>query len=283
MLLSNAMAQRASKTKVPGKHAGGRVFLVHWNEAEAKERATRLRKAGFEALLVHFDHTKAPPLPRVSENLPDAAVLDLGRLPSHGIAIASALRQRKSTRDVPVVFVDGSPEKVERARSRLPDAVFTDWARIGAAIRRAVRTPPAEPVVPPTMMSGYSGTPLPKKLGIRPNALVAVYNAPGDFERKLGALPEGARLEEAPRKPADLALLFAHSQAELVRDFPLATRGLAAGGKIWLMWPKRTSRLAGDLEGNGVREFGLARGFVDFKVCAVDEDWSGLFFSRRKK
>jgi hypothetical protein len=72
------------------------------------------------------------------------------------------------------------------------------------------------------------------------------------------------------------------SQADLAKRFPAAARALAGGGKLWLIWPKKTSSLAADLGEAQIRAFGLARKFVDYKICAVDENWSGLLFGRRR-
>jgi hypothetical protein len=144
-----------------------------------------------------------------------------------------------------------------------------------------LKNPLAKPIVPATM-AGYSGTPLPKKLVIRPGATVALVGGPSGFERTLGALPEGARVQKHLRGQPELALLFSKSQAELGRRFAAVARALPDGGKLWLLWPKKTSRVASDLSEPVVRAFGLGRGWVDYKICAVDQTWSGLLFSRRK-
>jgi CheY-like chemotaxis protein len=256
-----------------------RVIFIHWNTAEAKERVKLLRVAGYAAeLLVPQGGASLRPL---RENPPHAFVIDLSRLPSQGCAVAVALRQQESTRRVPLVFVEGEPEKVERVRGLLPDAEYTEWARIGPALRRAIKNPPSKPSVPGTMAS-YAGTPLVKKLGIRVGALVALLGAPARFERKLGKLPSGVRLQSRAKGGTNLVLLFAKSRADLARRFPGAARGLAKGGGMWLIWPKKASGMSTDLTQSAIREFGLAAGFVDYKICAVDEKWSGLLFARRR-
>ena len=133
-----------------------------------------------------------------------------------------------------------------------------------------------------TATAGYSGTPLPKKLGIREGYSVALINAPTRFERKLEPLPAGAEIATAA-KGANVAVLFVASQAELIRDFrPLAT-ALPEKTALWIAWPKLASGIATDLKENVVREFGLGAGWVDYKVCAIDETWSGLCFARKKE
>ncbi len=100
-----------------------RILMAHWNKAEAKDRADRLRKAGYVVVTVSEGGSEA--IRRILKNPPDACVIDLSRTPSQGQAVATWFRQRSATRQVPIVFVDGAPSKVERVRERLPDAVFT--------------------------------------------------------------------------------------------------------------------------------------------------------------
>lgn len=126
-------------------------------------------------------------------------------------------------------------------------------------------------------MAGYSGTPLPKKLGIKPHARVIVLRAPDAFADTLGTLDEGVTLSSrlsAP--PADVIVLFCKDLATLRANLGRARKGLAQHGGLWIAWPKKASGVATDLTENDVRELGLAGGLVDNKVCAIDETWSGL-------
>jgi hypothetical protein len=124
--------------------------------------------------------------------------------------------------------------------------------------------------------AGYSGTPLPRKLGARPGSRVLLDGAPEGFGL------DGVDTHRRPTTaPYDLILLFAPSRARLMRRWaPLAAR-LTVAGRLWVCWPKRTSGLQTDLSENDVRAHGLAEGLVDVKVCAIDETWSGLAFVRR--
>ncbi|MHC4470605.1 MAG: PleD family two-component system response regulator [Planctomycetota bacterium] len=256
-----------------------RIVLVHWNAAEGEERADRMRSSGHD-VRVHSDEGGAG-LRAVREDPPDAFVIDLRRLPSHGRAVGLWLRQTKTTRHVPIVFVEGEPAKTALVRDLLPDAAYTDWRHVRGALRRAIARPPENPVVPQTM-AGYSGTPLVKKLGIKPGATVALLGAPEGFEETLGPLPEGVRLKRQARGKSDLILLFVESRAKLARRFPAALRALAERGGIWIAWPKKTSGVESDLNQVRVRAFGLEREVVDYKICAIDETWSGLLFTRRR-
>jgi len=132
------------------------------------------------------------------------------------------------------------------------------------------------------MMAGYSGTPLVKKIGIKPNHTYLFHNAPPTFEGDLGELPEGA-IRSKNKSLIDVAVLFTKSRAELEKEFaPLAAR-VASNGMLWVGWPKRASGVATNLNEDLVRSIGLQRGMVDVKVCAIDDTWSGLKFVYRLK
>lgn len=142
-------------------------------------------------------------------------------------------------------------------------------------------------------MPGYSGTPLPKKLGIKPGFRVQFVSAPADVIEELReALADCAIARDGKRKskaggeeknPLDFVMIFTKSQAELDRQFRRLAKLLQPAGMLWVSWPKKTSGVASDLDENRVREIGLAAGLVDVKVCAVTEIWSGLKFVRRIK
>jgi hypothetical protein len=130
-------------------------------------------------------------------------------------------------------------------------------------------------------VAGYSGTPLPQKLGIKPGARLALVRAPEGFERALGPLPDGVRVRTQARGVQDVVLFFATRRAELDRRFDGLASCIAPAGALWIAWPKQTACVATDLREGIVRELGLAHGVVDNKVCAVDDTWSGLRFVYR--
>lgn len=130
-------------------------------------------------------------------------------------------------------------------------------------------------------MAGYSGTPLPQKLGIKEGARVALVRAPEGFERALKPLPDGVKLRTQARGANDVVLFFATRLAELERRFDGFARSIEPAGGLWIAWPKQTAGVATDLRENVVRETGLSHGLVDNKVCAVDDTWSGLRFVYR--
>jgi hypothetical protein len=127
-------------------------------------------------------------------------------------------------------------------------------------------------------MAGYSGTPLVKKLGIKPGVRVQFLNTPGGFD--ISELVAEAKTMRAGE--VDFALLFVTSVAELKGALAPLLERVAGGGMVWVSWPKKASGVVTDLTEDEVREIGLPLGWVDVKVCAIDETWSGLKFYRRK-
>jgi len=132
-------------------------------------------------------------------------------------------------------------------------------------------------------MAGYSGTPLPKKLGIKEGCRIALVNAPQDFESELGELPDHVQFIKGPAKSLDIILFFVLNERALVRDFAKLAGRLTANGMLWIAWPKKSSGVTTDLTEQRVQQIGLDAGLVDVKVCAIDETWSGLKFVYRLK
>jgi hypothetical protein len=126
---------------------------------------------------------------------------------------------------------------------------------------------------------GYSGTPLVSKLGIKPDTRIQFLNPPDDFRDTLGPLPRG--LKQVTRGALDFAIIFVRGKADLEKRFAAVRDRLESDGMLWVGWPKKSGRTATDLTENVVRTVGLAAGFVDVKVCAIDDTWSGLKFVRR--
>jgi hypothetical protein len=132
-------------------------------------------------------------------------------------------------------------------------------------------------------VAGYSGTPLPQKLGIKEGARVALVGSPDGLERSLGPLPPGAAIAGRVRGPLDVIVFFTARRKELERRFMTLARALDPAGGLWIAWPKKASGVATDLDQATVMEVGLATGLVDNKVAAIDDTWSGLRFVVRKE
>ena len=129
-------------------------------------------------------------------------------------------------------------------------------------------------------MAGYSGTPLPKKLGIKDGFRVTLLAVPADVKAELSDSLKGCRIA---KENLDFVLVFVKNQAELKKQFGPMAAQLNPTGMLWVSWPKKASGVTSDLDENIVRDVGLKAGLVDVKVCAVNEVWSGLKFVTRVK
>jgi hypothetical protein len=126
-------------------------------------------------------------------------------------------------------------------------------------------------------MTGYSGTPLPRKLGIKPGHRVLLAGAPEGFrEDTLGELPEDVTVRTRGSAQADVIVAFHTRRAELARRMPALRERMDPAAGLWIAWPKRAAKVETDLTEDVVRELALANALVDNKVCAIDETWSGL-------
>jgi hypothetical protein len=255
------------------------IRLICWKADRAAELAAELDAAGFAVDARALD---GPGLRALGQSPPDAVVIDLGRLPAQGRDVGVTLRTTARARHTPLVFVGGTEDKVARTREVLPDASYTSREDMATSIRRTIAAPPTDPVVPESNFAGYSGTPLPKKLGIKAESTVALVDAPADFETTLGELPPGAMVIHIAEPGADVTLWFLGSLADLRGGIDRMGE-IAGKGRLWICWPKKASGIGTDVTQNEVRSIGLASGLVDFKICAIDATWSGLCFTKRNK
>jgi len=254
-----------------------RVRLIHWNGPEGRERKQQLAALGHEVVFDDLDSLAQRRALRA--NPPDAYLIDLSRLPSHGREVAMALRTYKATRHVPIVFVDGEPEKVQKVKAVLPDATFTTWGRVKTSLPKAVLRRVTTPIVPPSVI--YSGKPTVEKLGVKAGMRVCVLGAPPGFLDTLGALPAKATFTAKASADCQLFLVVVRSQHELAAQFVAVSRHVNRQ-TVWVIWPKKGSRVRSEVNANDVRAIGLAAGWVDFKVCSVSEVFSGYAFKRKR-
>ncbi len=138
-------------------------------------------------------------------------------------------------------------------------------------------------MTPPPSTAGYSGTPLARKLGIRAGAIVALLDEPADLRQLLTPLPDDVSFRTDLRARPDLIIGFFTRRSKLNARLPTLARAIHPNGGLWLAWPKKTSGVETDLDGNVIRELGLAAGVVDIKVAAISEIWSGHRFAHRKE
>jgi hypothetical protein len=132
-------------------------------------------------------------------------------------------------------------------------------------------------------MAGYSGTPLAKKLGIKPGMLLCVVNAPADYAVLLAPLPENVAIVREASEGPDIIHVFVKRRSELVELINVYKNKIKQNGAIWVSWPKKAAKIATDVTEDTVREVALPLGLVDIKVCAVDDVWSGLKLVIRKE
>ena len=126
-------------------------------------------------------------------------------------------------------------------------------------------------------MVGYSGTPLAKKLGIKPGTrLVAIGEVPDEYKTWLGPLPERATIDSRGKPPLEAVHLFVTRRADLSKHLTHLRKALVADGYVWVSWPKKASKVPTSITEDVIRELALPLGFVDIKVCAVSDVWSGL-------
>ena len=251
-----------------------RIRLLHWKEEETAPRAERLRQLGYE---VDARVLTSSSMKEFRENPPKAVVIDLGRLPSHGREVGVFLRGSKSTRLIPIIYVEGDPEKVSRIKETLPDARYTTYAKIGPVLEDVLAHPPREVVVPKSLSGPDSSVPLSKKLGLKEGHPAGLINAPKGFESKI----PNAETIRNPKHKVSLTLWFVETRKQFETALP-KMRQKAEDGGIWIIWPKTTKTNRPDINGNIVRETALGAGFVDFKICAVDDFWSGVRFAVKR-
>ena len=125
-------------------------------------------------------------------------------------------------------------------------------------------------------LTAYSGTPLPRKLGIRERDRVGAFDAPADFAHTLGETPRGAVVINGPRGKLDIAIAFFTRRRELERKLAALRKAIEPAGALWIAWPKRSSGVETDITEDTIRDVALPTGLVDNKVCAIDDTWSGL-------
>ena len=132
-------------------------------------------------------------------------------------------------------------------------------------------------------MAGYSGTPLPQKLGIKPGLMVVTVNAPANYRRLLGQIPDSVTFSERLKSGSSFVHLFTSRRSEIQKKMSILRDKISDNGAIWVSWPKKSSGISTDVTEDVIREIALPLGFVDIKVCAVDETWSGLKLMIRRE
>jgi DNA-binding NarL/FixJ family response regulator len=256
-----------------------RIHLIHWQKQESETYASILRNFGYEVDCTLPENAQFFKSLRAS--LPDLMVVDLSRLPSQGRDIVINMRSQKSSQLIPVVFVEGDPQKTGRIQQLIPDATYTSWDKIEDAINQALKNPPATQKQS-SVFAAYRFTPLLKKLTIQPDMQICLIHAPEEFLPLLGPLPENVHFNDEMEKTCRLIIWFVFTESELVKLLPeISKKCMQNDARVWICWQKMGSTSRIGITQNQVREKGLASGLVDYKICSIDSTWSGLLFRWR--
>lgn len=257
-----------------------RVRLIHSKPDEARTRVAQLQALGHE---VEFEN-RVPPA-KIRATQPDAVLIDLTRTPAHGREVAVYLRSTKASRHLPIVFVEGEPEKVAAIKAILPDAAYTDWKHVDRAIKAASKQKAADVVVPTPIMQRYGNRSVAEKLGIKAGMKVGVIDPPSRYESLIAGLPDNVTFleeeNEIYRLDPDLTLWFVRDIVTLQHGMRNARR-LVQKANLWIVWPKAGSSIHSDLTQPIFRKVCLDAGLVDYKICAVNSDWSAMLFAPAK-
>lgn len=241
--------------------------------SEAEEVLDVLRDAGYT--VEYKPEFRSEMLREWRKSPPDAFVIDLSRLPSHGKEIAIALRRSPTTRRIPIIFCQGELRKVAALRELLPDASYCQIPELVQTVTSALTRPVAECVIPAAMMDRYQGRSTAEKLGLRQGSTLALIDPPPHVAKILGELPAQVEWLEGD---ADVTLCFLHNPDSLRRTFS-EMKGLSGRTKLWMLWCKKTSPGHSGVTEPAVRDAGVSLGLVDYKICSVNQDWSGMLFA----
>jgi CheY-like chemotaxis protein len=254
-----------------------RLRVIHWNAGEAAPLLELCRSAGHE---VEYDPGGGPAIMKATRKapFPDAVVIDLTRLASHGREVGVALRNYKALRSTPIVFVDGEEEKVEKTRERVPGAYFCSRAQLRRTLKKALSEGNTEYPAAAPMTELYRSRFTFQKLGVKPGMALGVVDPPRDYLAALGALPDGVEIVENPKAPQAVTVWFVHELDPYLDALRRMSR-IAERTRLWIAWRKGAKN---GITQNSVREAAREFGLVDYKICAIDGRWSGMLFALRQ-
>lgn len=240
------------------------LALIVWNQQEAEEHCAALRALGHQVTVWHT--ASQAMMKQIRAAAPEALVIDLNRLPSHGIQIGLAIRK------TPIVYIEGNPEKTAKAKAKVPSATYTNWKKLPALLKRVDKLAPSTSSGQP--MDLYKETPVATKLGLDKARTVVAIDAPRCF---LHLLPPHVEVVEE-RQPSDATFCFVTDPQVLQSR----VEELALRSPVWIAWPKRTAKAASALTMYSVREIAFSAGLVDYKICGIHSQWSAMLFTLRK-
>lgn len=253
-----------------------RALLLHWKEEELADLAARLSGSGF-----HIE----PYVPVPGEGLkglvardrPELLLISLDRLPSNGHAVAAHFQKRKDARTIPIVFIGGAPEKVEKIRAAMPRAWFTCWDSAASVLQQAAtgsappvaKEKPASP--PPRAMY--------EKLGLKADSEVAVLGAPADLYRLVPDLPFEVFEVDQPGPRTDTTLWFLRSMDEVNDGFAWIAARMSRP-RIWTFY-RRGSKSG--MNWGLLSERAAAVGLAQYKILRFSDEWTGVAFGIARK
>lgn len=252
-----------------------RVILLHWKSQEIDELAAWL--TGVQV---------TPYAPVTGEGMkglstyavPDALVVCLDRMPSHGNAVAWHYRSRKATRHVPIVFVGGEAAKVAKVRESMPDAVFCEWKNASQAVLKAIANPPVAGMVAPKAMMP-SNRHMAAKLGLKAGMRLALIGAPAALERLVPGLDVEVEVVEAPDARTDATFWFVRVAGEVEDGFRWIGPQLGPKPRLWVFYRKGGKGVTW----TGLSEAAAVYGLAQYKVLSLNDEWTGVAFGTAAK
>gem|GEM_PF-439199 len=248
------------------------------------EDLTRLFSNLIQALGMELDNiTEIEPvsLKRTIDSGCRAIAIDLFCAPSTGRDLGIYLRKYKPSRFLPLVFLGGKEEEVQKIRDILPDAFYLSYEEVRYQLATIIDIVNENPVVPQSVFEAYKNVPLSKKLGIKPGMRIVSINTPEGFVSLLTDIDDLNIIEDYDESN-DLILWFLASEEHMTTQYDQIATMIGKGG-IWIIWRKKQSSHEPYMNEVMVRKFGLANDLVDYKICSVNREWTGLKFVRRKR
>lgn len=250
-----------------------RAILLHWKASEIEDLARRLQ--GIDVL---------PYAPVSGEGMkgfapypvPDALVVSLDRMPSHGHAVAWHYHSRKATRHVQIVFVGGAPDKAAKVREAMPFAIFCSWEAVAGCVRNTVANPGGVPLATPKPVP--SNRPMHAKLGLKPGMRIALIGAPAELHRLVPDLDFEIEIVEAPDSRTEAAFWFVRSPAEVNDGMAWIAPRLGPKLRLWVFYRKGKG-----VTWQGLSESAVPYGLAQFKILSLNAEWTGTGFGASRK
>ncbi|BDC49739.1 hypothetical protein F183_A20550 [Bryobacterales bacterium F-183] len=249
------------------------VILLHWKSEEIPELIPYL---GDVAVVPYAPVTGEGMKGLATYAVPDALVVSLDRMPSHGQAVAWHYQARKATRHVPVVFAGGEPEKVAKAREVMPHALFCSWKTAAKTVQKAIANPPVPAVTAPK--APVSNRPMAEKLGLKAGIRVALIGAPMALERLVPGMDFELDVVEEPDARTEAVWWFVRSAEEVADGFEWIVPRLGKKPKIWVFYRKGKS-----LTWQGLSEAAAMYGLAQFKILSLNAEWTGVALGQARK